>query len=587
MPAHDRRGRCRSDRHGPALRRRARRAGRRRCDRGLGRARLAARRPARRRRDPRRRPARRDRGRSRRRLRSRAARAPARARRAAAAAAAARPRCAGSSSARARWSRTSPGVGELTADDVELVPDAGGVRVSPARSASTGTRAAPVAVELAFARSAAELVAAPRASSAACSRSPAPARSTLGERARRRCATSRSAGSPRGGPLELRAALDDGGVAPRRSRPSVAPRRPRGHACAAIASRSRALAALAPHGVDARRRARHRRARSSRRDGRRARARASTARSTALALDHRAIARAPGRRSPATLRGALAITPDAIAVRDARARARRRALDGVAAGCAAARRPRASSTLALAPAPCTDLLGVAAGRAARPARRHGDDRHVRRPRAPRDRSRRAAPATASSSTTRSRQPLHTSTPSRPAADVTALAGVDRPVVRRRHARARSASGAPGWVDARTACRATSPARSSPPRTRGSTTTTASTRRRSRKQPRDRSPRAPARARRLDDQPAAGQERVPHAAPQPRPQDPGGDPDLAARGAARQEARSSSATSTSSSSGPHVFGIGAAAQHWFGESPRELVAPPGRVPRRADLASRPR
>ena len=92
----------------------------------------------------------------------------------------------------------------------------------------------------------------------------------------------------------------------------------------------------------------------------------------------------------------------------------------------------------------------------------------------------------------------------------------------------------------------------------------------RAQLRDRSARSPDRARRLDDQPAADQERVPDAAPQPRSQGPGSRADLAPRVASRQARRSSSATSTSSSSARTCSASAPPRSYWFDASPRELT-----------------
>jgi len=91
----------------------------------------------------------------------------------------------------------------------------------------------------------------------------------------------------------------------------------------------------------------------------------------------------------------------------------------------------------------------------------------------------------------------------------------------------------------------------------------------RAQPRDRSARSSPRTRWLDDQPAARQERVPHAAPQPRSQDPGSDPDLAPRSAPRQEQILERYLNIIEL-GPHVAGVAAAARYWFDTTARELT-----------------
>ncbi len=199
------------------------------------------------------------------------------------------------------------GLGELAADGVELVPDAGGVRVITGAVRLAG-RAGPLGVELAFARSAAELglphvrlgrVLAVGGAGAITSATAAPMR--LGDVAVGRLAAT--------GTLELRAAVDDGGI-PRALAIDVEPR------ARAIAIRGTriplgALAPLAPRGVvlDA---AHATGALEVHRDA----ARITVDVDVAIdggSLDHRVLAQAAVPIAGA-IRASVAISPEAIAV---------------------------------------------------------------------------------------------------------------------------------------------------------------------------------------------------------------------------------------------------------------------------------
>jgi hypothetical protein len=246
------------------------------------------------------------------------------------------------------------GLGALAAERVELVPDAGGVRVitGPVRLAG---RNGPLAVELAFARSAAELalphlrvgrvLAVGGAGDVVVSAMPAETRRV----AVRDLAIGRLTD---GGTLELRAAVDDGGIA----RPlaiDVAPREPD----VAIAIRGEriplgALAALAPRSVDISR-AHASGSLAVRRDAARTVVEIDGAIDGA-ALDHRILAQAPVPLA-AAVRGAIAISPDAIALSSATVEL------GAARWTASGWLRRGDPTsgqldVALATAPCSELL---------------------------------------------------------------------------------------------------------------------------------------------------------------------------------------------------------------------------------------
>nr|HEX4313487.1 biosynthetic peptidoglycan transglycosylase [Kofleriaceae bacterium] len=246
-------------------------------------------------------------------------------------------------------------VGDIYADDVELVPDDTGVRVVTGRvRVAAGTRGG-LTVDLAFARSAAELslprgrlgrvLAVGGTGSVALPGASAAAAIPLRDVSAGRLAT--------GGPLELRAALDDGGV----PRPLAAELSPddTGHLIATVHGDRvplRGLAGVAPRGVDL--------------DGARgtgtlvarhhgAAIRLELAGSVVGArFDHASIAPQPIPLD-ASVRGAVELSPDAITVDPTSVIVgasqwtvsgwlRR---GGIASG---------ALDVALAPAPCNDLL---------------------------------------------------------------------------------------------------------------------------------------------------------------------------------------------------------------------------------------
>ena len=136
------------------------------------------------------------------------------------------------------------GVGELTADGVELIPDAGGVRVTTGPLRMTGT-ARPLGVELGFARSAAELTL-PAMKFRRVLAVGGTGTITAGTRtiALREVAAGRLAP---GGALEVRAAIDDAGIA----RPLSLELSPHDLSVTVRADRVplRGLTALAPRGL--------------------------------------------------------------------------------------------------------------------------------------------------------------------------------------------------------------------------------------------------------------------------------------------------------------------------------------------------
>jgi hypothetical protein len=215
------------------------------------------------------------------------------------------------------------GLGELTADDVELVPDAGGVRVITGAVRLEG-RAGPFAIELGFARGAAELTLPhlrPRRVLAVggtgevtawpSSVSPSPASAPAARPIRLRdVAVGRLATE---GTLELRAAVDDDGI----PRPLAIEVGPRDLAIAIHGERIplRAIAAAAPRGVELA--AAHASGalaihRDPGRDPERVVIDIDAA-IDGLALDHRAIAAMPVSLAGA-MRASIVVSPDAIAV---------------------------------------------------------------------------------------------------------------------------------------------------------------------------------------------------------------------------------------------------------------------------------
>jgi len=244
------------------------------------------------------------------------------------------------------------GLGALAAERVELVPDAGGVRVITGPVRLSG-RNGPLTVDLGFARSAAELalphlrvgrvLAVGGAGDVIVSRD---RRVPLRDLAIGRLAA--------GGTLELRADVDDGGV-PRPLAIDVAPRDQ------AIAIRGEripldALAALVPH-LDLSR-AHATGSLAVRRDAARTVIDIAGAIDGAV-LDHRILAATPVPLA-AALRGTLAISPDAIALSNATVELG--AAHWAASGWLRRGSPASGQLdLTLATAPCSDLLASLPG----------------------------------------------------------------------------------------------------------------------------------------------------------------------------------------------------------------------------------
>ncbi len=148
------------------------------------------------------------------------------------------------------------GLGELAADGVELVPDADGVRVITGAIRING-QASPLGVELAFARSAAEL-SLPHlrfgrvlavGGVGAITADPGPGAAGEASLARRLPLRDVAIGRlADGGALELRAIVDDGGI----PRPLAIDVQPRGLAISVRGDRIplRAFATVVPHGIE-------------------------------------------------------------------------------------------------------------------------------------------------------------------------------------------------------------------------------------------------------------------------------------------------------------------------------------------------
>jgi transglycosylase-like protein len=249
------------------------------------------------------------------------------------------------------------GIGELAADGVELVPDAGGVRVITGPVRIHG-RAGPLGVELGFARSAAELtlprlrfgrVLAVGGSGEIAPEGPG-ASGSVNQRVQVRNVTvGRLAG---GGALELRATIDDQGI----PRPIAIDVQPRAQAIAVRGDRIPlgAFAALAPHGVTLEAAhatgsvaVRHDAARlllevDGTLDG--------------VALDHRVLAATPVPLA-AAVRASITVSPEAVAV--SRATVELGAAHWTASGWWRRGDPASGQLdLALAPAACGDLLAA-------------------------------------------------------------------------------------------------------------------------------------------------------------------------------------------------------------------------------------
>ena len=245
------------------------------------------------------------------------------------------------------------GVGDITAQKVELVPDAGGVRVVTGPVRLDGT-AGPLRVELAFARSAAEValphfrfgrVLAVGGTGTVIDKTE---RADLGSLALHDVAIGRLRGD---GSLEMRADVEDGTA----RREIAAELHPKDFALALRGDRVplAALAGLAPHGVDVS---------TARASGQLTLRKSGDALEVVIdgslegaRLDHAAVA-AGAVPIAAAVRGTVTISPEAVAVAHG-------AIDVGAAHWTASgwlRRGTPASgqlDLALAPAPCGELLG--------------------------------------------------------------------------------------------------------------------------------------------------------------------------------------------------------------------------------------
>jgi hypothetical protein len=264
------------------------------------------------------------------------------------------------------------GLGELSAERVELVPDAGGVRVITGAVRLEG-QAGPVAVDLAFARSAAELalphlrfgrvlavggsgelITHPELHPALLP-TPGPGRPGQGRVRVRDVAIGRLSA---GGSLELRGSVEDGGVA----RPLAIDVAPRDQAIAIRGDRIPlgAFAALAPHGIELAS-AHASGALAVRRDAARTQLEIDGS-VDGVSIDHRVLAATPVPLT-AAIHGTLAISPDAIAVSRASIElGERGAAHWTASGWLRRGIPASGQLdLTLAAAACSDLLASLPG----------------------------------------------------------------------------------------------------------------------------------------------------------------------------------------------------------------------------------
>lgn len=259
------------------------------------------------------------------------------------------------------------GLGELSAERVELVPDAGGVRVITG-AVRLDAHAGPVAVDLAFARSAAEL-ALPHlrfgrvlavGGSGEVRTHPAPDPGAPGPgpgqgQGRVRVHDVAIGRLSAGGSLELRGSVDDGGIA----RPLAIDVAPRDQAIAIRGDRIPlgAFAALAPHGIELAG-AHASGALAVHRDAARTQLEIDGS-VDGVAIDHRVLAATPVPLI-AAIHGTLAISPDAIAV--SRAAIELGAAHWTASGWLRRGSPASGQLdLTLATAACGDLLASLPG----------------------------------------------------------------------------------------------------------------------------------------------------------------------------------------------------------------------------------
>ena len=249
------------------------------------------------------------------------------------------------------------GVGDLTAGGVELIPDTGGIRVTT-RTVRLDGRAGPVRVELAFARSAAELtlpalqLGRVLAVGGAGSVIVLPVASGPDPQIRAQVYEVSAGRLAAGGPLELHATIDDAGI----PRPVALDVAPHGLAIAVHGDHLplRMLAPLAPHGLDLT--AGHATGSLAvHRDAARLVIDVDASLDD-IAIDHRVVAANPVALS-ARARASIAVSPDAVAVSDAileLGAARWTATGWLRRGSPAS----GQLDLELATAPCRDLLAA-------------------------------------------------------------------------------------------------------------------------------------------------------------------------------------------------------------------------------------
>jgi hypothetical protein len=244
------------------------------------------------------------------------------------------------------------GVGELSADGVELVPDGSAVRVIT-RELRLDGRAGPVAVELGFARSAAELTLPDLRFGRVLAVGGTGTIRPPSSHQRARAVALRDVAAGRlapGGTLELRATIDDDGA----DRPLAIDLEPRDASLAIRGQRIplHPLAALAPHGIDLT--AAHATGSLAvRRDAARTWLDVDGA-VDGLTIDHHVLAATPVPLAGA-VRASITLSPDALAV--SRAQLDLGAARWTAQGWLRRGSPASGQLeLALATAPCSDLL---------------------------------------------------------------------------------------------------------------------------------------------------------------------------------------------------------------------------------------
>jgi hypothetical protein len=241
------------------------------------------------------------------------------------------------------------GVGELSADGVELVPDAGGVRVITGPVHVHGATG-PIDLTLAFSRSAAELELPQMKFRRVLAVGGTGTVAAAGRNVElREVAAGRLAA---GGSLEIHAAIDDGGIA----RPIALELSPKDASVTLRGDRIplRALGAVAPHGVDLE----TARATGSVHIARKAGTLELAADGSfdGIVVDQKAIAGEPMPLS-AAIKATVAVSPDAITITELGAKVG--ALDIKLSGALRRNQPMSGQLeVAVAPAPCADLLAA-------------------------------------------------------------------------------------------------------------------------------------------------------------------------------------------------------------------------------------